>query len=74
MSGRQSKSSWPKPLAETSHSMITACAVKGAAKAIYDAEAALAKKDNAQGRALVKEARDLIAAVPKEKRRSLKLA
>src|SRR5215217_795650 len=39
-------------------------AVKGAAKAIYDAEAALAKKDNPQGRALVKEARDLIAALP----------
>jgi phosphoglycerate transport regulatory protein PgtC len=39
-------------------------ALKGATKAIHDAEAALAKKDNPQGRALVKEARDLIAAMP----------
>jgi ABC-type glycerol-3-phosphate transport system substrate-binding protein len=39
-------------------------ALKGATKAIHDAEAALAKKDNAQARALVKEARDLVAAVP----------
>jgi ABC-type Fe3+ transport system substrate-binding protein len=38
--------------------------LKGATKAIHDAEAALAKKDNAQARALVKEARDLVAAVP----------
>ena len=38
--------------------------LKAATKAIHDAEAALAKKDNAQGRALVKEARDLIAAMP----------
>ena len=38
--------------------------LKSATKAIDDAEAALAKKDNAQGRALVKEARDLIAAMP----------
>jgi len=38
--------------------------LKGATKAIHDAEAALAKKDNAQGRTLVKEARDLIAAMP----------
>lgn len=39
-------------------------ALKAATKAIHEAEAALAKKDNAQGRALVKEARDLIAAMP----------
>ena len=39
-------------------------ALKGATKAIHDAKAALAKKDNPQGRALVKEARDLVAAVP----------
>ncbi len=39
-------------------------ALKGATKAVHDAEAALAKKDNAQGRALMKEARDLIAAMP----------
>jgi ABC-type Fe3+ transport system substrate-binding protein len=38
--------------------------LKSATKAIDDAEAALAKKDNAQGRTLVKEARDLIAAMP----------
>ena len=38
--------------------------LKAATKAIHDAEAALAKKDNAAGRALVKEARDLIAAMP----------
>lgn len=38
--------------------------LKSATEAIDDAEAALAKKDNAQGRALVKEARDLIAAMP----------
>lgn len=38
--------------------------LKSATKAIDDAEAALAKKDNAQGRALVKEAHDLIAAMP----------
>jgi ABC-type Fe3+ transport system substrate-binding protein len=38
--------------------------LKSATKAIDEAEAALAKKDNAQGRALVKEARDLIAAMP----------
>jgi len=38
--------------------------LKGATKAVHDAEAALAKKDNAQGRALLKEARDLIAAMP----------
>jgi ABC-type Fe3+ transport system substrate-binding protein len=38
--------------------------LKGATKAIHDAEAALAKKDNGQARALVKEARDLIAATP----------
>ena len=37
--------------------------LKGATKAIHDAEAALAKKDNAQARALVKEARDLVAAM-----------
>jgi ABC-type Fe3+ transport system substrate-binding protein len=38
--------------------------LKAATKAIHEAEAALAKKDNAQGRALVKEARDLVAAMP----------
>jgi len=38
--------------------------LKAATKAVHDAESALAKKDNAQGRALVKEARDLIAAMP----------
>ena len=38
--------------------------LKAATKAIHDAEAALAKKDNAQGRALIKEARDLVAAMP----------
>lgn len=39
-------------------------AIKGATKAVHEAEAALARKDNPQGRALVKEARDLIAAMP----------
>ena len=39
-------------------------ALKAATKAVDEAEAALAKKDNPQGRALVKEARDLIAAMP----------
>ncbi|HEX2552319.1 MAG TPA: extracellular solute-binding protein [Microvirga sp.] len=39
-------------------------AIKGATKAVHEAEAALAKKDNPQARALVKEARDLIAAMP----------
>jgi ABC-type Fe3+ transport system substrate-binding protein len=39
-------------------------ALKAATKAIHEAEAALAKKDNAQARALVKEAHDLVAAVP----------
>ena len=38
--------------------------LKAATKAVHDAEAALAKKDNAQARTLVKEARDLIAAMP----------
>jgi phosphoglycerate transport regulatory protein PgtC len=38
--------------------------LKGATKAIQEAEAALARKDNPQGRALVQEARDLIAAMP----------
>ena len=38
--------------------------LKAATKAIHEAEAALAKKDNAQARALVKQARDLIAAMP----------
>jgi hypothetical protein len=38
--------------------------LKAATKAVHDAEAALARKENAQGRALVKEARDLIAAMP----------
>jgi phosphoglycerate transport regulatory protein PgtC len=38
--------------------------LKAATKAVHDAEAALAKKDNAKGRAMIKEARDLIAAMP----------
>jgi phosphoglycerate transport regulatory protein PgtC len=38
--------------------------LKAATKAIHEAEAALAKKDAPQGRALVKEARDLVAAMP----------
>ena len=38
--------------------------LKGATKAIEDAETALAKKDNAQARALVKDARALVAAMP----------
>ena len=38
--------------------------LKAATKAIHAAEAALAKKDNAPARALVQEARDLIAAMP----------
>ena len=38
--------------------------LKAATKAVHEAEAALAKKDNAQGRELVKQARDLIAAMP----------
>ncbi len=38
--------------------------LKAATKAIHEAEAALAKKDNAQARALIKDARDLVAAVP----------
>jgi phosphoglycerate transport regulatory protein PgtC len=38
--------------------------LKAATRAIHDAEAALAKKDNSQGRARVKEARDLVAAMP----------
>ena len=43
---------------------LPARALKAATKAIHEADAALAKKDNAQARALVKEARDLIAAMP----------
>ncbi len=39
-------------------------ALKATNKAIHDADAALANKDNAQARALLKEARDLVAAVP----------
>jgi len=39
-------------------------ALKAATRGVHDAEAGLAKKDNSQGRALVKEARDLIAAMP----------
>ena len=39
-------------------------ALKAATKAIHDAEAALAKKDNAEARTLVNEARDLVAAMP----------
>jgi len=38
--------------------------LKAATRAIHDAEAALAKKDNAQARALVAQARELIAAMP----------
>src|SRR5215207_5724887 len=38
--------------------------LKAATKAMHDAEAALAKKDNAKARSLIKEARDLIAAMP----------
>jgi phosphoglycerate transport regulatory protein PgtC len=38
--------------------------LKAATKAIHDAEAALAKKDNAPARVLVTQARDLIAAMP----------
>lgn len=38
--------------------------LKAATKAIHEAEAALAKKDNAQARALVGQARELIAAMP----------
>ncbi len=38
--------------------------LKAATKAIHDAEAALAKKDNADGRAKVKQARDRIAEMP----------
>jgi ABC-type glycerol-3-phosphate transport system substrate-binding protein len=38
--------------------------LKSATKALHEAETALAKKDNPQARALVKEARDLIAAMP----------
>lgn len=38
--------------------------LKAATKAIHDAEAALAKKDNADGRAKLKQARDRIAAMP----------
>ncbi len=39
-------------------------ALKAATKAIHEAEAALAKKENPAGRALVKEARDLVAKMP----------
>jgi phosphoglycerate transport regulatory protein PgtC len=39
-------------------------ALKAATKAIHAAEAALAKAPNAQGQSLVKEARELIAAMP----------
>jgi len=38
--------------------------LKAATKSIHELDAALAKKDNAQARALAKEARDLIAAMP----------
>jgi ABC-type Fe3+ transport system substrate-binding protein len=38
--------------------------LKAATKTLHEVEAALAKKDNAQARALAKEARDLIAAMP----------
>jgi ABC-type Fe3+ transport system substrate-binding protein len=39
-------------------------ALKSATKAIHEAGAALARKDNAQARAMLAEARDLIAAMP----------
>jgi ABC-type Fe3+ transport system substrate-binding protein len=39
-------------------------ALKAATKAVHEAEAAQAKKPNPQGEALIKEARDLIAAMP----------
>jgi phosphoglycerate transport regulatory protein PgtC len=39
-------------------------ALKDVTKTLHEADAALAKKDNAQARALLKEARDLIAAMP----------
>ena len=38
--------------------------LKAATKAIHEVEAAIAKKDNAQARALVAQARELIAAMP----------
>jgi ABC-type Fe3+ transport system substrate-binding protein len=38
--------------------------LKAATKSLHELDAALAKKDNAQARALAKEARDLIAAMP----------
>jgi ABC-type Fe3+ transport system substrate-binding protein len=38
--------------------------LKGATKALHDLEAALARKENAQARALAREARELIAAMP----------
>ena len=38
--------------------------LKAATRSIHELDAALAKKDNAQARALAKEARDLIAAMP----------
>jgi ABC-type Fe3+ transport system substrate-binding protein len=38
--------------------------LKSATKALHEAETAVAKKDNSQARALLKEARDLIAAMP----------
>jgi phosphoglycerate transport regulatory protein PgtC len=39
-------------------------ALKAATKAIHDAEAAIVKKDNAEAKTLVKEARGLVAAMP----------
>ncbi len=39
-------------------------ALKAATKAIHEAESAIAKKDSAEAKALVKEARDLVAAMP----------
>ena len=45
-------------------SMAAGRGVKAATKAIHDAEAALAKKENGEARVLVKEARDLIAVMP----------
>jgi ABC-type Fe3+ transport system substrate-binding protein len=45
-------------------------ALKAATKAIHDAEAAIAKKDNAEAKALVKEARDLVAAMPVDEKQA----
>jgi alkanesulfonate monooxygenase SsuD/methylene tetrahydromethanopterin reductase-like flavin-dependent oxidoreductase (luciferase family) len=49
---------------KTSAKHATHRTAKTATKALHDGEAALARKDNAQARALLREARDLIAAMP----------